>query len=196
MVADYLERKAMASWNTNNRQVAVSYAGKAASGDHSFIEYDFQEAKMRLSLALSGSDPELYVDARRRLSALSRRNPDAEEVQMMYALCLLKEFEARQYVKPVNNLPLMKKAEEIYRKIVANDPNNADAQFKLARCEMYGNRFEAAISRAMKASKLSPYLPEPWDIAGSCYLWLGDKPASDRAFAKAHEVLEQGAKSK
>jgi len=188
VIADNFAKEAMANWSSGKPGAAIQSAGKAASWDPRFGEYRLLEARIKYNRAIQEEDPKSFEDAERELTRLIKANPDWEAARLSLGYSYLMEFEVFWHRPHAERVDTIKSAIGQFQAIVSRDPNYVDAQTKLARCEMYREQFDKALARLNTVYRLRPDWPEPWNVAGNCYLLKGDIQKSKECFQKARTL--------
>jgi len=188
VIADVDLRKAMDNSASGNQLIAAQDASRAASWDTRYGFARLVEGQMLYKKAIATESPDLFRKSEEKLGALVKDYPDWETAATTLGYAYLTDLESWPKRPQPEKMELVIKGKRVFEAIVKRDPEYADAQAKLARFELYSTLYDKALNRLGKVFELKPNWPEPYNIAGQCYLWKGDAKKASEYFQKAQEL--------
>ena len=188
VIADVDLRKAMDNSASGNQLIAAQDASRAASWDTRYGFARLVEGQMLYKKAIATESPDLFRKSEEKLGALVKDYPDWETAATTLGYAYLTDLESWPKRPQPEKMELVIKGKRVFEAIVKRDPEYADAQAKLARFELYSTLYDKALNRLGKVFELKPNWPEPYNIAGQCYLWKGDAKKASKFFQKAQEL--------
>jgi hypothetical protein len=188
VIADVDLRKAMDNSASGNQLIAAQDASRAASWDARYGFARLVEGQMLYKKAIATESPDLFRKSEEKLGALVKDYPDWETAVMTLGYAYLTDLESWPKRPQPEKMELVIKGKRVFEAIVKRDPEYADAQAKLARFELYSTLYNKALKRLGRVFKLKPNWPEPYTVAGYCYLWKGNAKKASKFFQKAQEL--------
>jgi len=188
VIADVDLRKAMDNSASGKQMIAAQDASRAASRDTRYGFARLVEGQVLLKKAIATESPDLFRKTEEKLGALVKDYPDWETAATALGYVYLTDFESWAKRPLPEKKELVTKGRRVFEAIVKRDPEYADAQVKLARFELYSTFYDNALKRLKRVIELKPNWPEPYTVAGNCYLWKGKGKIASRYFQKAQEL--------
>ena len=188
VVADAFLKSAFEKWSSGDASAAIEDAQHAVSWDRRYGFARLVEGRMLYNRACMERSEPLFKEAEGKLITLVEDCPDWEVAAYTLGLFYLTDFEAYPNRDDNPKRELREKATALFEEILERDPYYLDAQAKLARFELFADKYDQALERLEKVIESRPDWPEPYIIAGQCYLWKGEGEKADWYFEKADEL--------